>query len=98
MSRCPSDRPAGAFYLHPLSKPKSDTWFSKVPCGHNTLQKIVPELMKAAGFSGYFTNHSLRASAAVLYHTRMVRTIHVYAYGITIRVWYGLLYHTSMVH
>ena len=54
----------GAFYLQPLSKPKGDTWFSKVPCGHNTLQKIVPELMKAAGFSGYFTNHSLRASAA----------------------------------
>ena len=39
-------------------------WFSKVLCGHNTLQKIVPELMKAAGISGYFTNHSLRASAA----------------------------------
>ena len=39
-------------------------WFSKVPCGHNTLQKIVPELMKAAGISGYYTNHSLRASAA----------------------------------
>ena len=64
MSKCPSDRPAGAFYLQPLQKPKGDIWFSKVPCGHNTLQKIVPELMKAAGISGYFTNHSLHASAA----------------------------------
>ena len=64
MSKCPSDRPAGAFYLQPLQKPKGDIWFSKVPCGHNTLQKIVPELMKAAGVSGYFTNHSLRSSAA----------------------------------
>ena len=64
MSKCPSDRPAGAFYLQPLQKPKGDIWFSKVPCGHNTLQKIVPELMKAAGVTGYFTNHSLRASAA----------------------------------
>ena len=64
MSKCPSDRPAGAFYLQPLQKPKGDIWFSKVPCGHNTLQKIVPELMKAAGVSGYFTNHSLRTSAA----------------------------------
>ena len=35
---------------------------------------------------------------AYLYHTRMVHTIHVYAYGITIRVWYGLLYHMRMVH
>ena len=35
---------------------------------------------------------------AYLYHTRMVHTIRVYAYGITIRVWYGLLYHTRMMH
>ena len=59
MSKCPSDRHAGAFYLQPLQKPKGDIWFSKVLCGHNTLQKIVPELMKAAGISGYFTNHSV---------------------------------------
>ena len=55
MSRCPSDMPSGTFYLQPLSKPKGDTvctWFSKVPCGHNTLQKIVPEWMKAAGLVG----------------------------------------------
>ena len=64
MSRCPSDRPAGAFYFQQLSKPKSDSLFSKVTCGHNTLQKIVPKLMKAAEFCGYFTNHSLRVSAA----------------------------------
>ena len=64
MSKCPSDRPAGAFYLQPLQKPKGDIWFSKVLCDHNTLQKIVPESMKAAGISGYFTNHSLHASTA----------------------------------
>ena len=34
---------------------------------------------------------------AVLYHTP-IYTIRVYAYGMTIRVWYGLLYHTRMVH
>ena len=64
MSRCPVDRPANAFYLQPLSKTKGNIWYSKTPCGHNTLQRFVPELMKQAGFSGYFTNHSLRASAA----------------------------------
>ena len=64
MLKCPSDRPAGAFYLQPLQKPKGDIWFSKVLCGHNTLQKIVPELMKAAEISGYYINHTLHASAA----------------------------------
>ena len=47
--------------IEPLSKPK-DIWFSKTPCGHNTLQNVVPGLMKKAGFKGYFTNHSLRAT------------------------------------
>ena len=64
LEKCPSDRPSGALYLQPLSKPKQDVWFSKVPCGHNTLQNIVPELIKRAGFTGYFTNHSLRATTA----------------------------------
>ena len=64
MSRCPVDRPANAFYLQPLSKTKGNIWYSKTPCGHNTLQRVDPELMKQAGFSGYFTNHSLRTSAA----------------------------------
>ena len=35
---------------------------------------------------------------AYLYYTRMVHTICVYAYGVAIRVWYGLLYHSRMVH
>ena len=38
------------------------------------------------------------ADGDVLYHTCMVHTmIRVYAYGIAICVWYGLLYHTRMV-
>ena len=32
----------------------------------------------------------------ILYHTRMVHTICVYAYGTTIRVWYGKSYHLSI--
>ena len=30
---------------------------------------------------------------SILYRTRMVHTIRVYAYGMTVRVWYGYLYH-----
>ena len=61
MSRWPADRPASAFFLQPLSTTKGNIWYSRTPCGHNTLQRVVPELMKQAG---YFTNHSLRAIAA----------------------------------
>ena len=63
-SRCPSDRPDNALYLKPLSTPKGHIWYSKVPLGHNLLQNIIPRLMKSANYTGYYTNHSLRASAA----------------------------------
>lgn len=48
----------------PLSKPKHDCWFCKVPIGHNALQQVVPNLFKAAGIAGHYTNHSLRATSA----------------------------------
>ena len=53
LEKCPTDRPPGAFYLQPLSKPK-DVWFSKNPCGHNTLQKVVLGLMKKCWFYRLF--------------------------------------------
>ena len=30
---------------------------------------------------------------SILYRMRMVHTVRVYAYGMTVRVWYGYLYH-----
>ena len=39
-------------------------WYNAVPMGVNTLCTVVSRLCKMAGFSGYFTNHSLRATAA----------------------------------
>ena len=64
-SKCPPDRPDGAFYLKPLQKPKSDIWFSRVALGRNTLLKTVQRLCKEAGIPGYFTNHSMRTTAAM---------------------------------
>ncbi len=32
--------------------------------GHNKLQTVVSSLMEKAGYSGHYTNHSLRVSAA----------------------------------
>ena len=63
-SRCPANRPDNAFYLRPLSLPKGDVWYQRLPVGHNTLANTIPRLFKAAGISGHFTNHSLRATSA----------------------------------
>ena len=60
----PPDWPDSAFYLTPLKVTKGEVWFSRVPLGHNMLQKAIPRLMNAAGYDGYYTNHSLRVSAA----------------------------------
>ena len=63
-SLCPPNRPDRAFYLTPLVRPTEGCWFRKVPLGHNKLSQVVPRLMKSAKIEGYFTNHSLRATAA----------------------------------
>ena len=63
-SKCPEDRPPNALYLTPLPKQKGKVWYSKVPIGHNTLGKIISEMMKEAGFEGHYTNHSLRVTSA----------------------------------
>ncbi len=54
--------PNGASFA--CSAPKGHVWYSKDALGHNTLQETIPRLMKSANFTGYYTNHSLRASAA----------------------------------
>ena len=66
---CPPDAPEDAFYLKPASKPTSTCWYSKVPIGRTKLSNTVSRLCKSAGIKGYFTNHSLRATATSrLYH------------------------------
>ena len=63
-SLCPVGRPDNAFYLAPLAHPKENCWFKRVPLGHCKLAEVVPRLMKSASIPGYFTNHSLRVTAA----------------------------------
>ena len=38
----PPDWPDSAFYLTPLKVTKGEVWFSRVPLGHNMLQKTIP--------------------------------------------------------
>ncbi|XP_050414113.1 uncharacterized protein LOC126828378 [Patella vulgata] len=57
-------------YLRPLIKPTEKMWYAAAPVGRNTLANTVKRLCEAAGFKGFFTNHSLRATCA----TRLFRS------------------------
>lgn len=56
--------PEGKFYLRPLLKPKAVLWFSKQCVGIHKLEKTIKVMMQKANIKGYFTAHSLRATAA----------------------------------
>ncbi|KAJ8270845.1 hypothetical protein GJAV_G00119940 [Gymnothorax javanicus] len=64
LSLCPPDGHDNALYLQALQSPTDKCWYSRQPLGHNTLQKIVPEICRKAGIQGYKTNHSLRVTTA----------------------------------
>lgn len=63
-----SDSPAEVYSLYLIppkqQQPTATCWLSLKPSGHNTLSKTIACLSKAAGISGFKTNHSLRATAA----------------------------------
>lgn len=61
---CPKSGKTDAFYLRPKKFPTESGWFDDIPVSIHPLQGTVARLCKAAGFTGYFTNHSLRATAA----------------------------------
>ena len=62
--RCPKDSLQNAFYLKPLQKLKGKSvWYSTVPLGHNKPNSMMKTMMSEAGVEGYYTNHSLRATA-----------------------------------
>ena len=56
----------------PLGKHKGDVCYSKSTLDHNTLGKIVPDLMRQAGFEGNYSNHSLRVSLATCLYDAQV--------------------------
>ncbi|XP_046578507.1 uncharacterized protein LOC124286206 [Haliotis rubra] len=51
-------------YLRPLVKPRDDQWYSQQAVGKHTLQQTVGKMCKQAGFEGFYSNHSLRATCA----------------------------------
>lgn len=62
--RCPKDALLNAFYLKPLQKFKGESaWYSAVPLGHNKLNSMAKTMMSEPDVEGYYTIHSLRATA-----------------------------------
>ena len=69
MSLLPQNRTTNAFYLQPLRNYTPTCWYQDSPVGVNRLQKTVKIIAQKGGLPGYYTNHSLRATAATrLYH------------------------------
>ena len=64
MSLLPVERKCSAFYLQPLHNFTDNCWYQDKPVGVNKLQSIVKVIAEKGGLPGYYTNHSLRATAA----------------------------------
>ena len=51
--------------LRPFKKSRDDgTWYYDSPVGIHTLQSTISNMCQKAGFKGFYTNHSLRATCA----------------------------------
>ena len=51
-------------YLHSMKHPKPHVWYTTSPLGINRVRSVVKDMLKDAGLDGFFTNHSLRRTAA----------------------------------
>ena len=72
LSVLPQNRTTNAFYLQPLKHFTPTCWFQDSPVGINKLQKTVKVIAEKGGLPGFYTNHSLRATAATrLYHNNL---------------------------
>ena len=64
LSLLPKNRVCTAFYLQPRKKFRPNCWFLDRPAGINRLRDTVKETCKKAGLPGFYSNHSLRSTAA----------------------------------
>jgi hypothetical protein len=64
MELSPKDGRDDMFYLQPLQREHQNIWYSRQPIGANTLATFTREACQKAGLTGYYTNHSLRATTA----------------------------------
>ena len=69
LSKLPTGRKCCSLYLQAKKNYTPDVWYLDRPVLVNRLHDNIKELCSKAGFPGFFTNHSLRSTAA----TRMYR-------------------------
>ncbi len=60
----PLNRKCEALYLQPRINYSPGLWYQDIPIGVNRLHGFVKEITAKAGLDGFFTNHSLRSTAA----------------------------------
>ena len=70
LSMLPKESSCTSFYLQPHKKFSPGMWYLNRPVGANKLRECIKEMCTKAGIPGFFTNHSLRSTAA----TRMYRS------------------------
>ena len=58
------NRKCKSFYLQPKNKYTDECWFLDHPAGVHRLRDCVKELCNKAKLPGFYSNHSLRSSAA----------------------------------
>ena len=69
LSKLPKAGTCESFYLQPHKKYNPSSWYQDRPAGVNRLRDCIKDLFFKAGLPGFYTNHSLRSTAA----TRMYR-------------------------
>ena len=62
--KVPVNRKCSALYLRPVKNYTPNHWYYDRPVGVNKLQSVVRDVCKKAGLEGFYTNHSLRSTAA----------------------------------
>ena len=62
--KLPVNRKCTAMYLRPVKKFERTKWYYDSAVGVNKLQNVVKTMCKNAGLDGFYTNHSLRSTAA----------------------------------
>ena len=70
LSKLPRGGTCKAFYLQPRKKYLPNSWYQNRCAGQNKLRDCIKDMCSKAGFPGFFTNHSLRSTAA----TKMYRS------------------------